>query len=55
MKKCIALMLAVVMAVCMLAGCGGSKLTFATGGTTGTYYSCLLYTSSGGAWEAPAK
>ena len=39
MKKCIALMLAVVMAVCMLAGCGGSKLTFATGGTTGTYYS----------------
>ena len=36
MKKCIALMLAVVMAVCMLAGCGGSKLTFATGGTTGS-------------------
>lgn len=39
MKKTIALALAVILAVGMLAGCSGSKLTLATGGTTGTYYS----------------
>ena len=39
MKKTIALALAVILTVGMLAGCSGSKLTLATGGTTGTYYS----------------
>ncbi len=39
MKKTLALILTAVLAISMLAGCGGAKLTLATGGTTGTYYS----------------
>lgn len=44
MKKYLALVLALIMTVCLFAGCGGTgggsstKLTMATGGTTGTYY-----------------
>lgn len=39
MKKIISLALAVLMIVCLFAGCGGSKkMTMATGGTSGTYY-----------------
>lgn len=39
MKKFVSLMLASLMMVSVLAGCGGTKeLKFTTGGTTGTYY-----------------
>lgn len=40
MKKIVALTLALVMVLCLFAGCGGGgqKLSMATGGTSGTYY-----------------
>lgn len=40
MKKIVALSLALIMVLCLFAGCGGGgeKLTFGTGGEQGTYY-----------------